>query len=114
MRVGMRQHTHAALHAWRDPEFWGPRGRGCARCHERPPVVWGLPCGALCFPCLAACFPGWDEERLIQWLGGQQATRIRQEERRAALAAYREHGYLAPARAYKAQYGVWLLDIPEP
>ena len=24
---------------WRDPEFWGPRGRGCAHCHEGLPIV---------------------------------------------------------------------------
>ena len=102
------------VHAWRDPEFWGPQGRGCAHCHEHPAAVFGLPFGDLCFECLAAWFPGWDGERVIQWLGRQRAEFIRQGERLAAFTAWREHRDQGPALEYKRKYGNWLLDVPEP
>ena len=107
-------HVDAAA-TWRDPEFWGPKGRGCARCHERLPIVRdagfgdgaGLH-GALCEDCLGRCFNGWSFERLVDWLGNQHTVLIRDGKRAAALKAARRHD-LEPAREYEQEYGVWLI-----
>lgn len=106
---------------WRDPEFLGPRGLGCARCHERPPIVWdagfgdGTPRdqkglhGALCEDCLARCFPGWSFDRLVDWLGRQREALIRNGRRAVVMKAVM-NGDLEPAMEYERDYGVWLLD----
>lgn len=102
------------VETWRDYEFWGPEGLGCAHCHEHPPVVFGLRFGALCWECLERCFMGWDAERLIQWLGRQKATLNRQQERRAAIRAWESRADLVPSLEYEEKYGVWLFDYPHP
>ena|SRR3990167_8850814 len=101
------------LATWRDPEFWGSEGLGCAHCHVNEPMVFGLPFGALCWDCLALCFLGWDADRLIQWLGYQKQSYIRQGERKAALAAANK-GNINEALEYERKYGVWLLQMPRP
>src|SRR3989304_3517343 len=82
-----RQALADVLATWRDPEFWGPAGCGCAHCHANEPIVFGLPFGALCWDCLGQGFLGWDSERLVQWLGRQKSACVRRDERIAALAA---------------------------
>ena len=100
-----------AADAWRDPE--GPArvlpGLGCARCHIRPPLVKGLPFGALCDACLEATMAPWGWERIAVWLGRQREVWVRQEKRRAALAAYRNKLDRRLADAYRAEYGVDLI-----
>ena len=60
---------------WRDPEFWGPRGRGCAHCHEGLPIVKDAGRGgALCMDCLMRWYPGRSFDWMVSWLGAQQAT----------------------------------------
>lgn len=94
-------------HAWTDPEFWGPPGLGCARCHERPPIVWGLPfvTGALCLDCLSRCFNGWDFDRLVGWLVRQKEGYIRKCARAAAWAAY-NNGHPELMYKYREKYGL--------
>ena len=98
---------------WYDPEFWGPIGHGCSRCHEYPPFLF-FSYGGLCFPCLARCFKGWEEERLLLWLAGQHSRRLRLEAAGRARKAYRDYGSIGPALEYEKLYGVWLLDRPHP
>ena len=94
---------------WRDPEFWGPRGRGCAHCHEELPVAKDAGFGgALCMDCLMRWFPGCSFDWMVSWLGKQQATLIRQQKREQALAAA-ERGDLTAAMTYEKEYGVWLV-----
>ena len=96
--------------AWRDPEFWGPKGLGCVWCHEEPPIVSGLPfaTGALGWRCLQSRFEPWGEERVLTWLGRQRGVYLRQIEREAALAAYRK-GDLTGIEGYHRKYGVDLV-----
>lgn len=103
-----------ALDAWRDPEFWGAKGLGCARCHENAPDVNIPP--PLCLDCLLRCFHGWDVNRLITWLGIQRANYVRQQERVEVRRRYREGegGSLRLAMEYRKKYAIWLLPMPEP
>ena len=104
-----------ASEAWRDPEFWPPPGLGCARCHVRRPIVFEVGFGgALCEVCLGNCFGWTDFEQGVAWLGRQHEKRVRNERRIAALKAYNEKNDTRPAMEYKQEYGVWLLQRPEP
>ena len=97
-----------AAHAWNDPEFWGPKGRGCSWCHCCVPIVRGLPFGGnLCHHCIERAFQGWDFDRVVTWLGAQRTAYIRQEKRRAAIEAWRR-GKDELIIAYREEYGVWL------
>lgn len=106
-----RQVTGAdAAEAARDSEFWGPSGLGCAHCHEEPAIVFGLPfaTGALGERCLLRAMFPWDFERVSYWLDRQRGVYVRQEERKAALKAYRE-GDRSGVGIYRHKYGVDLV-----
>ena len=93
-----------AGYAFGDREFWGPEGLGCSLCHEYPAIVWNAKL-ALCESCLMRCFQGWDFDRVVGWLGRQVETRIRRDERVAALKAH-QHGDDSKIEEYKRSYGV--------
>lgn len=113
--LGARLSTQEIAHAWRDSEFWPPPGLGCARCHVRPPIVRDVGFGgALCDVCLGLCFGGRDFEWIIGWLGRQRFQQVRDEKRKAALKAWNEKRDKSLAMEYRHEYGVWLLEIPEP
>ena len=97
-----------AAHAWNDPEFWGPPGRGCARCHERRPIVRDAGFGgALCDACLGRCFPERPFEWMVEWLGQERERQVRQERRAEALKAALRND-LQKALRYERDYGIWL------
>lgn len=102
-----------AAHAYHDEEFWAPPGLGCSHCHVNPPIV-RTAFGALCEVCLCGWFPGRDVEWVLSWLVRQRVVEVRTAKRVAAYRAYRERGNVGLAVDYKREYGVWLLEIPEP
>ncbi|KKK79103.1 hypothetical protein LCGC14_2836890 [marine sediment metagenome] len=93
-------------YAWTDPEFYGLEGLGCSRCHDRPPIVWGLGFGgALCVGCLLRCFGGWDFDRLSLWLVRQKQVYLRQCERAEAVRMSRR-GFPYLWDNYLEKYGL--------
>ena len=91
-----------------DSEFWGPVGLGCSRCHQRPPLIYGISVGPLCEECLLSCFAGWTFDTLVSWLGVQRGTYVRQEKRLSAWRAWRRRDG-RQLDAYEREYGVKLV-----
>ena len=89
---------------WDDPEFWGPKGLGCSRCHDYPPLI-RLPFGGLCERCLLQTFVGFTIDRLIEWLGRQRGVYVRQGKRRSAIDAWKR-GDDRLRTEYQQEYGV--------
>ena len=112
-RLSQAEAQAEVIYAWRDPENMALVGLGCHRCHVRPPVVFGLPFGALCDACLERTLAPWAWERIEGWLVRQRGVKIRQGERRAVLRTWSPSN-LGPALAYERKYGVWLLEYPHP
>ena len=110
-RLSKAEAQAQVIYAWRDPEFLGPVGLGCHRCHVRPPIVFGLPFGALCDACLERTMAPRAWERIEGWLIRQRGVRFRQRERRAV---FRADYPVEAALAYERKYGVWLLEYPHP
>ncbi len=52
---------------WADPELWPSYGHGCWLCHLGGPEI-RLSHTALCFHCFSRWFPGWEENRIWDWL----------------------------------------------
>lgn len=66
----------------------------------------------ICRQCLTIRF-GWQWTRLSKWLGRQEESRIRIQERKSALEMWRRHGLPSGIIRYAERYGVWLVPQEE-
>lgn len=93
---------------WRDPLTWPPPGRGCRWCHEEVPYAHKI-----CRSCWIRRMVGWDWSMIAGWLVGQKVSYDRIQERKAALALWRDEGIPTGITNYAEKYGVWLVPQEE-